>query len=95
MIKDVLIKAFATRQFDDLITFNFFILNNKHCVFRFVFALIFFNIFLLRSNRIIIIVNTISFFATLENRFSLIRFKKVYDIFTYNLFAQTHFEHFK
>jgi len=71
MIKDVLIKAFATRQFDDFVTSNFFILNNKHYVFRFVFALIFFNIFLLRSNCVIIIINMISFFVTLENRFSL------------------------
>ncbi len=95
MTKDILIKAFATKQFDDFVTFNFFILNNKHCVFRFVFALIFFSIFLLRSNRVIIIVNTISFFVTLENKFSLIRFKKTYDIFTHNLFVRTHFKHFK
>jgi len=95
MIKDILIKAFAIKQFDNSITFNFFILNNRHCVFRFVFALIFFNIFLLRSNCIITNVNTISFFITLENKFSLVRFKKTHDIFIYDLFAQTHFEHFK
>ncbi len=71
MIKDVLIKAFATRQFDNLITFDFFILDSRHYVFRFVFALIFFNIFLLRSNRIITIINTILFFITLKNRFFL------------------------
>jgi len=47
MIKDVLIKTFAIKQFDDFITFNFFILNNKYCVFRFIFALTFFSIFLL------------------------------------------------
>jgi len=72
MIKDVLIKAFATKQFDNFVTFNFFILNNKHCVFRFIFVLIFFNIFLLRSNRIIIIINIILFFIILKNRFFLI-----------------------
>jgi len=47
MIKDVLIKAFAIEQFDNFITFDFFILNNKYCVFRFVFASTFFSIFLL------------------------------------------------
>jgi len=72
MIKDVLIKAFATKQFDDSITFDFSILDNKHYVFRFVFASTFFSIFLLRSNRIIIIINTILFFVTLENRFFLV-----------------------
>jgi len=72
MIKDILIKAFVAKQFSDLITFNFFILDNKYYVFRFVFASIFFNIFLLRSNRIITIINTISFFATLKNKFFLI-----------------------
>ncbi len=95
MTRDVLIKVFATKQFDDLITFNFFILDNKHYVFRFVFVSTFFNIFLLRSNRVITIANTISFFITLENRSFLIRFKKAYDIFTHDLFARTHFEHFK
>jgi len=72
MIKDVLIRVFATKQFNDLITFNFFILDNRYCVFRFAFASTFFNIFLLRSNRIITIINTISFFITLKNRFSLV-----------------------
>jgi len=72
MTKDALIKAFATKQFDNSITFDFFILNNKHYVFRFVFALIFFSIFLLRSNRIIMIVNTILFFITLKNKSFLI-----------------------
>ncbi len=72
MIKDILIKAFAIKQFNNSITFNFFILDNKHYVFRFVFTLIFFNIFLLRSNCIIIIINIILFFITLENRFFLI-----------------------
>jgi len=72
MTKDALIKAFITKQFDDLITFNFFILNNKHYVFRFIFALTFFSIFLLQSNRIITIVNTILFFVTLKNRFFLV-----------------------
>jgi len=47
MIEDILIKAFATKQFDDFVTFDFFILNNKYYVFRFVFASTFFNIFLL------------------------------------------------
>ncbi len=72
MIKDALIKAFATKQFDNFVTFNFFILNNKHYVFRFAFASTFFNIFLLRSNRVIMIANMISFFVTLKNRFSLV-----------------------
>jgi len=95
MIKNILIKAFAIRQFDDSITFNFFILNNKYYVFRFVFASIFFNIFLLRSNRVITIINMISFFITLENKSFLIQFKEIHNIFIYDLFAQTHFEHFK
>ncbi len=95
MIKDVLTRAFATKQFGDSITFNFFILDNRHYVFRFAFASTFFNIFLLRSNRIIMIANTISFFVILKNRFFLVRFKEAHDIFIYNLFAQTHFEHFK
>ena len=95
MIKDVLIKAFATKQFDDSITFDFSILDNKHCVFRFVFASTFFNIFLLQSNCVITIVNTISSFVTLENRFSLVRSKEVHDIFTHDLLARTHSEHFR
>jgi len=95
MARDVLIKAFATRQFGDSITFDFSILNNKHYVFRFVFASTFFNIFLLRSNRVITIVNMVSFFVTLKNRFFLIRFKEAHDIFTHDLFVRTHFEHFK
>jgi len=95
IIKDILIRAFATRQFDNSIKFNFFILDNKYCVFRFIFVLIFFNIFLLQSNRIITIANIILFFIILENKFSLIRFKKIYNIFIHNLFARTHFEHFK
>jgi len=95
MIEDAPIRAFATRQFDDSITFDSFILDNKHCVFRFVFASTFFSIFLLRSNRVITIVNTTSFFVTLENRSFLVRFKEVHDIFTHDLLARTHFEHFK
>jgi len=95
MIRDVLIRAFAAKQFGDSMAFDSSILNNKHCVFRFAFASIFFSIFLLRSNRVITIANTISFFATLENRSSLVRFKKTHDIFTHDLFARTHSKHFK
>ncbi len=95
MTRDVLIKAFVAKQFDDLVTFDSFILDSKYCVFRFVFASTFFNIFLLRSNCVITIVNTILFFITLENRSSLIQFKKIHDIFIHDLFAQTHFKHFR
>jgi len=95
MTKDASIRAFVVEQFGDSITFDFFILDNRHCVFRFAFVSTFFNIFLLRSNRVIIIVNTISFFVILKNRFFLVRFKEVHNIFTHDLFAQTHLEHFK
>jgi len=95
MIEDASIRAFAIEQFGDSMTFNFFILNNKHYVFRFAFASTFFNIFLLRSNRVITIANTTSFFATLEDRSSLVRSKEAHDIFTHDLFARTHFEHFR
>ncbi len=56
-IKDNLTKTFATKQLKDLRAFDSFIFDNKHCVFRFIFALIFFKFFLFRNNRIIIIVN--------------------------------------
>jgi len=72
IVEDILIKIFATKQFDNSIVFDFSILDNKYCIFCFIFVLIFFNIFLLQSNYIITIVNTILFFIILKNRFSLI-----------------------
>jgi len=95
IVENILIKIFATKQFDNSIIFNFFILDNKYCIFCFVFVLIFFSIFLLQNNCIITIVNTILFFAILENRSFLIQFKKSYNIFIYNLFAQIYFEYFR
>jgi len=95
IIEDVPIRAFATKQFEDSIVFDFFILDKRYCVFRFVFVSTFFNNFLFWSNRVITIANIALFLATFENRFSLIQFKKIYNIFMHDLFARTHFEHFK
>ena len=95
MTRDASIKAFATRQSRDFATFDFFISNKRHYVFRFAFALTFFSIFLFRSNRIITIVNTTSFLAIFENKSFLIRFSEIYDMLTHALLARTHFEHFK
>ncbi len=95
MTKDASIKAFATRQLEDFAMFNFFILNKRHCVFRFAFALTFFNIFLFRSNRVITIVNIASFLAIFEDKSFLIRFSEIHDMLTHALLARTHFEHFR
>jgi hypothetical protein len=93
--KDDSTRAFATKQLKDFETFNFFILDNRYCVFRFVFALIFFRTFLFRSNRIITIVSTASSLAILTERSSLLWSRKNQDMFTHDLFARTHFEYFK
>ncbi len=93
--KDDSTRAFVTKQLKNLEAFDFFILDNKHCVFHFVFASIFFRIFLFRSNRIITIVNKASSLTILTKRFSLLWLRKDQDMFTHNLFARTHFEHFK
>jgi len=95
IIEKVLIRIFAAEQFDNSIVFDFFISNSKYCIFCFVFVLTFFSIFLLQSNRVITIVNTILFFVILENKSFLIQFKKIYNIFIYSLFARTYFEHFR
>jgi len=95
MAEDALIRAFAAKQLKDSATFDFFISNKKHCVFRFAFASTFFNIFLFRSNRVITIVNTASFLVIFENRSFLIRFSEVHDMLTHALLARTHFEHFR
>ena len=71
-IEDDSTRAFATKQLKDFKTFDSSILDNKHCVFRFVFALIFFKIFLFRSNRIITIANIASSSTILTKRFSLL-----------------------
>ena len=94
-VEDDSTRAFATRQLKNSKTFNFFIFNKRHYVFRFAFALIFFSIFLFRSNRIITIVNKASSLAILTKKSFLLWSKKDYDMFKHNLFAQTHFEHFK
>jgi len=86
-------RAFTAKQLKDFETFDSFILDNRHCVFRFVFALIFFRIFLFRSNRIITIVNTAS--AILAERSFLLWLRKDQDMFTHDLLARTHFKHFK
>ena len=39
---DKLTRIFATKHFENFNAFDFFIFDNKHCVFRFVFAFIFF-----------------------------------------------------
>jgi len=95
IVEDISIRVFATEQFDNSIVFDFFILDSKYYVFCFAFVLIFFNIFLLQSNRVITIVNTNLFFVILENRSFLIQFKKIYNIFIYDLLAQIYFEHFR
>ncbi len=95
IIENTLIRVFAAEQFDNSIIFDFFISNSRYCIFCFVFVLTFFSIFLLQSNCIIIVVNIILFSVILENRSSLIQFKKIYNIFIYNLFARTYFEHFR
>jgi len=95
MAKDASIKAFATRQSRDSTTFDSFISNKRHCVFRFAFASTFFNIFLFRSSRVITIVNTASFLATFEDRSSLVRFSEIHDMLTHALLARTHSKHFR
>jgi hypothetical protein len=95
MAEDASIKAFAARQSEDSATFDFFISNKRHCVFRFAFASTFFSIFLFRSSRVITIVNTASFLAIFENRSFLIRFSEIHDMLTHALSARTHFEHFR
>jgi hypothetical protein len=94
-IKDDLTRAFATKQLKNSKAFDFFILNNRHCVFRFVFASIFFMIFLFRSNRIMTIVSKALSLAILTKKSSLLWLRKDQDMFTHDLFARTHFEHFK
>ncbi len=93
--ENVSIRVFATEQFGNSIVFDFFILDSKYCIFCFVFVLIFFSIFLLQSNCVITVVNIILFSVILENRSSLIQFKKIYNIFIHNLFARTYFEYFR
>jgi hypothetical protein len=95
MTEDASIRAFATRQLKDFATFDFFISNKRHCVFRFAFASTFFNIFLFRSSRVITIVNTASFLAIFEDRSFLVRFSEAHDMLTHALLARTHFEHFR
>ncbi len=95
MARDASIKAFATKQLEDFATFDFFISNKRHCVFRFAFASTSFNIFLFRSSRVITIVNIASSLATFENKFSLMRFSEIHDMLTHALLARTHFEHFR
>jgi len=93
--ENVSIRVFATEQFDNSIIFDFSISDNKYCIFCFVFVLTFFSIFLLQSNCVITIVNTILFSVTLENRSFLIQFKKIYNIFIHSLSAQIYFEYFR
>jgi len=88
-------RTFATRQLKDSRAFDFFILDKRHCVFRFAFALIFFRIFLFQSNRIMTIVSKASSLAILTKRSFLLWSRKDHDIFTHDLLARTHFEHFK
>jgi len=94
-IKDDSTRAFAAKQLKNSKAFNFFILDNRHCVFRFVFALIFFRIFLFRSNRVITIVSRASFLTILTKRSFLLWSRKDQDMFMHDLLARTHFEHFK
>jgi len=72
IVENILIRVFAAEQFDNFVIFDFFISNNKYYIFCFVFVLTFFSIFLLQSNCVITIVNTILFSVILENRFFLI-----------------------
>jgi len=95
MIKDASTRAFATRQSKDFATFDFFTSNKKHCVFRFAFASIFFNIFLFRSNCVITIANTTSFLTIFENKSFLMRFSEVHDILIHALLTRTHSKHFR
>jgi hypothetical protein len=95
MAEDASIRAFAAKQLEDSATFDFFISDKRHCVFRFAFASTFFNIFLFRSSRVITIANTASFLAIFENRSFLIRFSETHDVLTHALLARTHFEHFR
>jgi len=64
-------RAFAAEQLKNLEAFDFFIFDNRHYVFRFAFALIFFKIFLFRSNRVMTIVSRASSSAILTERSSL------------------------
>jgi len=95
MTEDASIKAFATKQSEDSATFDFFISNKRHYVFRFAFASTFFNIFLFRSSRVITIANTASFLTIFKNKSFLIRFSETHDMLTHALLARTHFEHFR
>ena len=95
IVEKISIRVFAAEQFNNSVIFDFFISDSKYCVFCFVFALISFSIFLLQNNCVITIVNTILFSVTLENKFFLIQFKKIYNIFIYSLLAQTYSEHFR
>jgi len=88
-------RAFAIEQLKNSRIFDSFILDNKHCVFRFALASIFFKIFLFRSNQIITIASKALSSMILTKKSFLLWSRKDQDMFTYNLFAQTHFEHFK
>jgi len=61
-------RALIIRQLKDSKAFNSFILNNRHYVFRFTFASIFFKIFLFRSNQIMTIANKTLSLAILTKR---------------------------
>ncbi len=93
--EEISIKIFATEQFDNSIIFDFSILNSKYCIFCFVFVLTSFSIFLLQNNCVITVINTILFSVILENKSSLIQFKKIYNIFIHDLLARIYFEYFR
>ncbi len=95
IVEKISIRVFAAEQFNNSVIFDFSISNSKYCVFRFVFVLTSFSIFLLQNNCIITIVNTVLFSIILENKSFLIQFKIIYNIFIHNLLAQTYFEYFK
>ncbi len=65
-------RAFAAGQLKNLGASDSFIPDNRHCVFRFAFASIFFKIFLFRSNRVMTIVSRALSSAILTKRSSLL-----------------------
>ena len=88
-------RAFATKQLENFNDSNSFIFDIKHWVFNFVLAFISFKIFLLRSNRVMIVASNFSFSTILKAYSSRLRFNDDHDIFTQILLKRTHFEHLR
>ena len=94
MIENKLTNVSTTKQLLKIETFVSFNFERKHCVFFFVLAFIFFNIFLFRKRRTIIVVKNFSLSSIFENKSSRVLFKNCHDILTQKRFARTHSKHF-